>query len=234
MIYADNSARKAEIWVKHLWPRRFWPICWINRRNTKTSACIDVLLSFVEIESCSFQDWQVFSQAVPHLLHSIQSHLLDYPRIFLSAPFLRRLTMSLKQWQFKLFKAGYQVEAFFLSDNCRQMICWPSLGRTMNNPFPTPILIILHLTMQSNNLSEAISAKPMWDWSLTDRERENCFLLFSKCWLWFCFWEFCLLFTFALILTQAFYCSRIDKFFLKVFPTLFIIFNIIYWLAFLL
>ena len=103
----------------------------------------------------SFQDWQVFSQAVPHLLHSIQSDLLDYPRIFLSAPFLRRLTMSLKQWQFKLFKAGYQVEAFFLSDNCRQMICWPSLGRTMNNPFPTPILVILYLTMQSNNLSES-------------------------------------------------------------------------------
>jgi len=34
-------------------------------------------------------------------------------------------------------------------------------------------------------------------------------------------------------LTQTFN-SRIDKFFLKVFPTLFIIFNIIYWLAFLL
>ena len=85
MIYVGNLGQKGGNWVKYWCPSLplsswFSGANWINLR-----ACILNVLSLLSFKPIFFfQDWQVFSQAVSHVLHTIQSHLLDYPRIFLS------------------------------------------------------------------------------------------------------------------------------------------------------
>ena len=97
MIYVGNLGQKGGNWVKYWCPSLplsswFSGANWINLR-----ACILNVLSLLSFKPIFFfQDWQVFPQAVSHVLHTIQSHVLDYPRLFLSrcsstSPVLRRL-----------------------------------------------------------------------------------------------------------------------------------------------
>ena len=96
-----------------------------------------------KVNEFSFQDWQVFSQAVSHLLHTIQSHLLDYPRIFLIIILkktLKQNKLSKKDNSCNRQKPAYKVECD------KETICWASLGRTLNNPFWIPIHIYIDRT----------------------------------------------------------------------------------------
>ena len=117
MIYVGNLGQKGGNWVKYWCPSLplsswFSGANWINLR-----ACILNVLSLLSFKPIFFfQDWQVFSQAVSHVLHTIQSHLLDYPCIFLSCFELPLSLEGLKlmlSFKMQSLQAPQSREAYF-------------------------------------------------------------------------------------------------------------------------